>query len=224
MRRVEVDTAAMSERDKTRWLLTGGVIGPVLFVVVFLIEGWTRPGYDPMRHFVSTLSLGDQGWQQIANFVITGILIIAGAAGLRRTMRDGPGSRWGPILIGAAGLGVLLAGVFVTDPAMGYPPGSPPGLPTTSSWHGTIHDMVSLVVFSGLPIAAFVMARRFRGERGRWALYSVLTGIGMLVGFVLIFVFQDWLGLTQRISIVLGFGWVAQLCLRFRRELSTGRA
>jgi len=33
----------MIERDRTRWLLTAGAIGPVLFVVVFLIEGWTRP-------------------------------------------------------------------------------------------------------------------------------------------------------------------------------------
>jgi hypothetical membrane protein len=222
MRRV--DTATMSERDKTRWLLTGGIIGPVFFVVIFLIEGWTRPGYDPMRHFVSTLSLSDQGWQQIANFLITGILFIAGAVGLRRAMRDGLGSRWGPILIGAAGLGVLLAGVFVTDPAMGYPPGSPAGLPTTSSWHGTIHDLVSLVVFVGLPIATFVVARRFRGEGSRWALYSVVTGVAMLTGTVLMFVLQDWIGLFQRIVVILGFGWVAQLCLRFRREVSAAGA
>jgi len=26
----------------------GGVIGPVVFVVVFLVMGWTRTGYDPM--------------------------------------------------------------------------------------------------------------------------------------------------------------------------------
>jgi hypothetical membrane protein len=210
----------MSERDKTKWLLTAGVIGPVFFVTVFLIEGWTREGYDPMRHFVSTLSLSDQGWQQIANFLVTGILFLATAVGLRRAMRDGPGSRWGPILIGAAGSGVFLAGVFVTDPAMSYPPGSPPGLPTTSSWHGTIHDLVSMVVFLGLPIATFVVARRFRGEGSRWALYSVGTGVAMLTGTVLMFtVFQDVVGLFQRIVVILGFGWVAQLCLRLRREV-----
>jgi hypothetical membrane protein len=214
----------MSERDKTKWLLTGGVIGPVFFIVVFLIEGWTRPGYDPVRHFVSTLSLGEQGWQQIANFLITGTLILGGAVGLRRAVRDGPGSRWGPILIGAAGVGILLAGVFVTDPAMGYPPGTPEGLPTSSSWHGAIHDWVSLVVFVGIPAAAFVFARRFRGEGSRWALYSVLSGVGMLLALVLMFVFQDWLGLMQRISVIVGFGWVAQLCLRFRRVVCAAGA
>jgi hypothetical protein len=34
----------------TRTLLTYGVIGPPLFVVVFLIEGATRPDYNPLRH------------------------------------------------------------------------------------------------------------------------------------------------------------------------------
>ena len=54
----------------TRWLLAGGVIGPVLFVLVFLVEGATRPGYSAWRNFVSQLSLSDQGWEQVANFLI----------------------------------------------------------------------------------------------------------------------------------------------------------
>ena len=210
----------MSEQDRTRWLLTGGVMGPVLFVLVFLVLGWTRSDYDPVRHFVSTLSLTDEGWQQIANFVITGILFICGGVGLRRAMRDGPGSRWGPILIGLSGVALVLAGIFVTDPANGYPPGAPAGIPTTSSWHGTIHDFASLFVFLGLPIASFVVARRFRGDGSPWALYSVGSGVGMLAGFVLMFVLQDWIGLIQRIAVIIGFGWVALLCLRFRREVA----
>ena len=109
----------MSERETTKWLLTCGVIGPIFFVLVFLIEGWTRVDYDPVRHYVSTLSLGDEGWQQIANFLLTGTLFIVGAVGLRRAMRDGPGSRWGPMLIGLVGVGLLMGGVFVTDPARG---------------------------------------------------------------------------------------------------------
>ena len=84
-----MDTAGVSERDKTVWLLTAGAIGPVLFVVVLLVEGWTRAGYDPMGDYGSALSLGDQGWQQIANFVIGGVLFVCGAVGLRRAMRDG---------------------------------------------------------------------------------------------------------------------------------------
>ncbi len=45
-----------------RLLLACGAIGPLLFIVVFLIEGATRPNYSAWHHFVSSLSLGEQGW------------------------------------------------------------------------------------------------------------------------------------------------------------------
>jgi hypothetical membrane protein len=195
-------------------LLTGGVIGPVLFVVDFLAEGATRPGYDVVRHSVSQLSLSNLGWQQVANFLVSGVLIIGGALGLRRAIRQRPGSRWGPILVGLAGAGLVLAGVFVTDPALGYPPGQP----ASSSWHGAIHEVVSLLVFVGLPAAMFVLARRFRGEGSRWATYSWLSGIGTVVFLFSAFAFEDVTGLLQRVSIVIAFGWVARLGWRYRGE------
>ena len=71
-------------------MLTGGVIGPVLFVVVLLVEGWTRADYDPVRLFGSLLSLGDLGWQQVSNFLVCGALVVGGAFGLRRILVHGP--------------------------------------------------------------------------------------------------------------------------------------
>jgi hypothetical protein len=38
-----------------RPLLAYGVVGPVLFVITFLIEGVTRPGYDGLRQPSSSL-------------------------------------------------------------------------------------------------------------------------------------------------------------------------
>lgn len=212
----------MSDRSTTRWLLTGGVIGPVLFVVVLLVEGWTRASYDPMKMFGSLLSLGDLGWQQIANFIVSGLLVLAGAFGLRRVLTEGPGSRWGPRLVGLAGLGLILAGVFTTDPAQGYPPGAPLGMPTSPSWHGVIHLVASVFVFFGLPVAMVVMARRFRGEgsRSRWALYCWLSAVGVVVFLFATFAFTDVAGLLQRVAILLALGWVAQVMWRFRREVA----
>ena len=63
------------------------------------------------------------------------------------------------ILISTYGLGLVSAGVFVTDPGFGYPPGAPSGVPTTGSLHGTLHTLVSLVVFVSVSIACFVFAR-----------------------------------------------------------------
>jgi hypothetical protein len=75
-----------------RLALWAGVVGPLLFVATFLIEGATRRGYDPVRLQVSYLSLGDQGWMQIANFCLSGGLAIFFAWGLRQALETGRGS------------------------------------------------------------------------------------------------------------------------------------
>src|SRR5437667_8071177 len=107
----------MDQRQLTRILLTGGVVGPLLFILVFLIEGATRPGYSAWRNFVSQLAESDQGWEQIANFLICGVLVLGFALVLRRTLGPGKGVNVGQALLVVFGLGLLVAGVFVTDPA-----------------------------------------------------------------------------------------------------------
>src|SRR2546430_2248418 len=104
-----------------RLLLACGAIGPLLFIVVFLIEGATRPNYSAWHHFVSSLSQGEQGWMQITNFLICGGLVLCFAIGLRRVLHPGKGSTWGPILLGIFGLCLVGAGLFVTDSLLGYP-------------------------------------------------------------------------------------------------------
>ena len=71
----------------TKTLLACGAIAGLLFVLVFLLEGATRADYDPLRHPVSSLALGDYGWVQSANFVVAGLLTLAFSVGLRRVFR-----------------------------------------------------------------------------------------------------------------------------------------
>ena len=207
-------------RDRlTRWLLAGGVVGPLLFIVVFLVEGATRPGYSVWRNFVSELALSDQGWEQIANFIVCGLLCVTFAIGLRRTWRTGKASVWGPLLMALFGLSLVVAGVFVTDPARGYPPGAPlKGGPQT--WHGAIHGTNALVAFGVLTAACFVLARRFglQPETRGWATYSRVTGVFVLALFVLgtasgaldeIGVLSAPTGLIQRAQIIIGWSWIA---------------
>ena len=216
----------MPNEVTTQRLIACGVIGPPLFVIAFLVEGATRANYDSMRTFVSLLELTDQGWTQIANFLITGLLFLAFAVGLRRALVSGTGRRWGPIMVGAVGLGLVLAGLFVTDPGQGYPPGTPPGLSTSNTSHGSVHFLGALLVFTGLPAACFILARRFRrAGDGGWAAYSVASGVGMLVFFVASFMspgtagaFPDITGLLQRISIVIGWAWIAVLAASLLQE------
>jgi Protein of unknown function (DUF998) len=126
--------------------------GPV-FTATFLAEGAVRDGYRPLRHPVSSLALGPRGWVQTANFAVTGVLCLAGAAGLRRTGDRLAGSRAGPALVAAAGAGLIGAAVFRTDPVSGYPPGTP-DMPAKFSRAGTAHNLAAVPVFFGLPAAA----------------------------------------------------------------------
>jgi hypothetical protein len=72
-------------------LLLGGLVGPPLFVAVALIEGATRPGYDPIRHPLSLLALGEWGWIQSTNFVGLGALAVAFVLGLGGACPVSPG-------------------------------------------------------------------------------------------------------------------------------------
>jgi len=199
-------------------LLACGVIGPLLFIVVFLILGATRPHYSAWQIPVSSLSIGEAGWTQMANFLVFGALVFGFAVGLRRVLRTGRGSTWGPILLGILGLCAIGAGIFVTDPGLGYPPGAP-GLSSTPTVHGTIHNLLSLLAFASLIAACFVLARRdaaATAEHG-WAWYSVATGLLVAVLFVLtgvVVVLGGPAGLVQRIGIIVGWSWIAVLAIR----------
>jgi Protein of unknown function (DUF998) len=159
----------------TRALLICGAVAGPLFVLVVLIQDYTRPGFDPRQHLLSLLSLGDWGWVQIANFVIAGALNLAAAAGLRRS-----GGTWGPILIAGYGAGLVIVGVFRTPPAFGYPAGAPSGEPLELGLSGTMHKVGFMLVLLSLTAACAVYARRFlaSGQPG-WGLYSLATGVAL---------------------------------------------
>ncbi len=201
--------------------LACGVLGPLLFVAAFLIEGATRPNYSARRHFISSLSLGERGWRQIANFLLSGTLLLGFAIGLRRRFHAGNGSRWGPNLLGLYGLSYLGAGLFATDPVLGYPPGAP----RRRTARGTLHNLASLVAFTSLPAACFVLARRFAHNpawRG-WSHYSISTAMLMSVFVILAslaarFAPNESPGLFQRLSVITGNGWIVLLALRLLRD------
>jgi len=212
---------------KTKTLLACGAIGGPLFVATFLVEGATRADYDPLRHPVSSLALGDSGWTQTTNFIVVGLLMLAFAVGLRRALRSLGGSIWGPLLVGIWAMGLLGAGVFVTDPVSGYPPGTSDRM-SGYSWHGTLHDLFSLLAFVALAVACFVFGRWFsaRGERG-WAIYSAVTGIVFAVAFVLSSAgfgqaesLVDLAGLFQRVAVTAGFGWLTLIAVHLLRGSS----
>jgi hypothetical protein len=202
-------------------LMWAGIVGPVLFVAVFLVDGAVRPGYDPVRLQVSYLSLGDRGAIQVANFIVTGLLLGAFAVGLRRRLAaaGGRGARGAPIAVGSIALGLLIAGVFSTAPAFGYPPGAPDGFPTSLPPTAYLHVVGALLFFGGLIAAPALLARGFRAQgETAWTAYSVLTALVVFVALAASSADpsgQPYLpatvGLLQRVSIVAGLAWIAAL-------------
>ena len=207
--------------SQTRLLLICGALAGPLFIIAWFIEGLNRDGYNPMRHPISALSLGEFGWTQIANFIVTGILTLVLAFGLRTAFQRGRGKTWIFILITIVGLGFLGTGLFATDPLNGYPPGTPAILlPPTLI--GLLHVLFASFVF-GLPIACFVMARHFddQGEHN-WAIYSKITAVAFIIvyllamaGFLQLPGLVNYAGLLQRISVVIGLTWMALFPLHF---------
>lgn len=213
----------------TRLWLSAGAIGPLLFITVFLITGATRAGYTALRYPVSSLAIGDLGWIQTANFLMIGTLLCVFAGGVRRALRGSRGSVWGPLLIGLAGIGLFGAGVFTSDPVYGYPASAPLALAQFTT-HGHLHDVFSLLFFIGLPAACFVFCRRF-GAMGQWGwvVYSILSGMGMLVafglagkGFTQTPSLVNVAGVFQRLSISIGLIWIALLAFHLLSQKSPG--
>src|SRR6266480_7379035 len=196
-------------------LICGVVAGPI-YIIVGGIEMLTRPGFDPTRHDLSLMSNGDWGWIHISLLVLTGLLTIAGAVGMRRVLTGSQGGAWGPILVGIYGLGLIGAGFFVADPALGSPPGTPANAHAVS-WHGLLHFVSGGIGFLGLIAACFVFARRFAAQRLRgWAVYSVATGVIYLAAFAGIALGSNAVGvitttviLAFSVAVVIGWAWIS---------------
>jgi Protein of unknown function (DUF998) len=169
----------------TRSLLGYGVLAGPFYLVVSLVQAVTRQGFDLAHDDWSLLANGSLGWLQIANLVLSGLMTIAAAVGMRRSLRGTAGGTWGPRLITGYGVGLVLAGVFVADPMNGFPVGAPPGRPASTSWHAMLHLVTGGLGFLCLIAACLVFARRFAGQHRRgWAGYSVLSGVLFLVSFL----------------------------------------
>ena len=166
---------ALSPPDRA--LLIAGVVAGPLFMGLALIQALVQPDFDITHHPISALTLGATAGVQIGSFIATGLLTIAFAIGVRRVIRDQRGSTWGPIFLGGLGVGLVIAGLFVPDPAFGFPAGAPAGIPATLSTHAVIHGVGFSVAVGCLAAATLVFARRFVARRD-WApaAYSIASG------------------------------------------------
>lgn len=153
----------------TRVLQMGGLVATPLFLALWAIQAFTRDGFRPTYHPMSLLALGDGGWVQVLNFVAVGVLTAGAGIGLGRTLGRGRLARWIRALVVLMGVGLVVAGVFVTDAGAGFPIGAPEGAPVMS-WHGALHEVGFVLTQIAFLAAGIILAVQFARLRRRgWA-------------------------------------------------------
>jgi len=188
-------------------LAAAGIVGPVVFAVVAVVQGLLRPGYSFMADPVVALVAGPSGWVQDLNFVVLGAAMIAFAVGLQLGVRP---TRWavlGPGLFALSGIGPLWAGVAGPRP---------------------VHF---LLTFLGAATGLIVLSRSMARDPSwqRVAGYALSTGIAILVVIPLHSILalpvdgplHPWWGLFNWTAITL---WLTCTVVLARRLLRVARA
>jgi hypothetical protein len=213
---------ATKRADLAAW---AGMVGPALFVLVFTVEGWLRPGYHPLGMYVSALSTGPRGWIQILNFVIYGLLALVFARGVAQGFQTGRASRSGPALLTIIAISYLVSGPFVTDPA---------GIPRSAmTGHGLVHGIFGAIVFSLMPVCCFVFGRRFGDDPQLRPIQPWTYAAGTIIAAAVALLTattkvpgtlpacEAWVGLIQRTAIIPYMAWQFAFALRmYRRDVA----
>lgn len=206
-----------------KWLIGCGAIAGPIYILLGLFQVVIRTGFDITRHDLSLMSNGELGWIQIGNFLLTGLLIILSAFGIRKVLKGTNGGTWGPILLAVYGIGLIGAGIFVADPMNGFPPGTSGNTITIS---GIMHLISGSIGFIGLIAACFVFARRFyKNKEKQWGNFSLVTGIIFFLAF-----FGIASGSQPRspiltpvtlgfwVAVIISFTWLTMLSLKLSKD------
>lgn len=192
------------------WWLTLGFAGTALFPIIYTIEGVARPGYDPVRQTISSLSLGPGGWVQQLNFALCGVSVLWLAFVWRRILAGGVCSTWYPIIRGIEGAGLVAIAVFTHDP---------------------LHTACLIVVVNAMTIGLFVIARRFwkRPFWSGWVVFSVICALWPMVVMPFFGIalnphsaLSGYAGLFERLATNADTIWVLVLLVRLWTRRAVG--
>jgi len=205
----------------TRSLLGYGPLAGAVYLTSGVVQGLSREGFDFGRHSLSLLANGALGWVHVTTLILTGLMTVAAAVGVRRGLRGGRAASWGGGLLAGYGVALVLGGVFVADPMDGFPVGTPAGAPVKTTTSGLLHLAAGGLGFVCLIGATAVLSRRFaRESRRAWAWASAAAGVVVLAGFGGVAsgstsapaVVGLWIG------VVTGWAWVAAVSVHLYRR------
>ena len=164
----------MSEQRRIRLAAWAGVLGPLLLgVVVTLLTilerdymtsiGWSL---NAPLDWPSGLALGPLGWIMTLTFLVSGVLIILFASGLRLSLPRIPSALIASWLLIASGFG-MIGLISPTDKTIRTTP---------KTWHGILHDSSFVVIGLSLMPAMIFLGFAFLKDP-RWKNLAVYTWI-----------------------------------------------
>lgn len=162
----------------TRSMLGWGVVAGPFYLLFGLILAATRPGFDLTRDALSLLLLGELGWLQWLNLVLSGVMSIVAAIGLLRTP-EWP--RAAGVLVGFYGACLVLSAVFPPDATEDFPPGAGGGEFTAA---GVLHLVFGGFGFVSVAVAAIIAASWLGRHRPRGATWSRIAAVVIVVAFL----------------------------------------
>lgn len=196
-----------------RRLALAGIVGPIAWWLLIIVNGAITPEYSHFSDFISTLGAVGAPYAIIQqfNFAVFGGSILALTLGIHYWFGDGSRPRFGTLLLGVFGVGVILAGVFPENPAA----------PDSST--NVLHNIVSIVAFFAGIAGVGLVSRRI-GADDRWPSYryeptgTVVIVLATFVAFILSVSGESaFVGLTQRLFIGVMTLWVVVQSVRLYR-------
>ena len=218
------DRKMTQERQRTILAFTITVVGMILFVLLNVIVQLLPPHYSPIRQAVSDLAIGPYGWLLSFSFIVYSVALLAFLFGLTwSTSRQGR-SRIGLIFLSLWAVLPAVLAFFPTDivDANGYP-GSAQAFQMTTTMHGEIHLVISLLAFISAMLASLFISLRFsRDERLRpLRIPALVIALLMWPPFILTDAIGKvgMYGVAERVFLGLGLFWILMITLWIRQCL-----
>jgi len=193
--------------------ISTGIVGPIIFVYLFVVLGIYYPDYNHLVQLVSELGVAGTPTAFFFNtvgFMFFGILVMIFAYGIYKEIEDGIGIEIGSILIFLCGLSLFFLGIFPCDVGC---------VNVTNT--GIMHTIFNRIAIFCAISASLVIALRFR-QSNRWkryARFSVMIGIASAIAwFIFFFVpVPGYAGAIQKTAILISLIWVEVISLSLLR-------
>jgi hypothetical membrane protein len=177
-----------------------GIIGPIVLLLADNLSVIFDPHYDAIRNSISDLALGSMGWLSRSGFGIFAVLLSFEIIRMKHFVPNDNKTRAAVVLSLCSSLGFLLLAIFTTDP------------PGVNTLHGTIHDIVTLIVAVFFTIGCLLFGLGFKNNRkwkGFYIYTMVVVGISFACAILRIIMPAHWafFGLYERILLWDGLIW-----------------